>query len=386
MLRTKHFAKRGTAVALGCLIIFATLLTAMFFDKAKAGMPTSRKIFIASSAASATDVTYSVSFVTATTNNVQGLVIDFCSNSPIIGDDTCTAPAGFDTNEGGLALANQVGITDWAVNAATTTNKLVLNRPSATSINSGVTISLDLGSSGGADGVTNPSTTNATYYARVLTFATTAGATGYTSATPGTYVDAGGIALSTANQLAILAIVQERLTFCVYTGANCGAGGGSINLGDANYVLDTSHSYTDINAKFDIATNALAGANVVLKGATLTSGGYTITAIGAASAASSTGTEQFGMCLWQSSGSGFTPAAPYNHASCSTVTTGMDLAGAAQFAFDSAVTGTAVGDDIGTKTAGTTSQATLAFLGNIAWQTESGVYQTTLTLVATGTY
>jgi hypothetical protein len=385
MQRPKRFTAKSTAVVSGCLVVVAMLLTAMVFDRAKAGIPTSRKIFIASSAASATDVTYSVSFVTATTSNVGGAVIDFCSDFPIIGA-TCTAPTGFNTNKATLALANQVGITGYTVDTTNSTaNKVVLIR-TASSINSGVAASLDLGSSGGADGITNPSTTNSTYYARILTFATTAAAQTYTSTVPGTYVDAGGVALSTANQLNILAIVQERLTFCVYTGANCGAGGNSIDLGDTNHVLDSSNSYTDINAKFDIATNALGGANVVLKGTTLASGGYSITAIGAASAVSSVGTEQFGMCLWQSSGSGLTPAAPYNHANCSSVTTGMNLAGTAQFAFDSAVTGAASGDDIGTKVAGTTSQAKLAFLGNIAWTTEAGIYQTALTLVATGTY
>jgi hypothetical protein len=380
MPKLKRFMARGTIITLAGVLVGMTLLAVLFWGEASAGIPTQRSITISSSAASATDVTYTVHFhPLATTDHVEGLVLDFCGDSPIIGGATCSAIADLDVKTHS-SLANQVGVVDWEiVGASSTTTKLVLSRTGGAA-DTAASVSFDVLA------VDNPSATNTTFYTRLLTFSTDALAAAYTSATPGTYVDAGGIALSTANQLNILAIVQERLTFCVYTGANCGAGGSSIDLGDVNHVLDSSHSYTDINAKFDIATNALGGANVVLKGATLTSGGFSITAIGAASAASSTGTEQFGMCLWQSSGSGFTPAAPYSHASCSTVTTGMDLAGVAQFAFDSAVTGGASGDDIGTKVAGTTSQATLAFLGNIAWTTEAGIYQTALTLVATGTY
>lgn len=383
--------KKSVAVALCCVITATAVMSSLIFNSAQAGIPTSRKIFMGSSAASATDVTYSVSFVTATTSNIQGLVIDFCSDFPIIGA-TCTAPTGFDTNEAGpLALANQVGVTDWALNAATTANKVVLNRPSATSINSGVTISLDLGSSGGTDGITNPSAANTTFYARILTYSTTAGATGYTSTVPGTYVDAGGVAISTAAQLVITSKVQERLTFCVYTDAACNTPTtetGAFSLGDSNGVLDSANAYTNITPKFDISTNALGGVDVVLKGNTLTSGGNSITAIGGTNATSSAGSEQFGMCLWQSSGSGITRVAPYDDdgtANCASVTTGI-YSGSAQFGFDATATALPAGDLIAQKAAGATSQVTMAFLGNISSITEAGIYTTTLTLIATGTY
>ena len=394
MSKFKRYKTKGTAVSLGCLLVLAIFVTIGFLNSVKAGIPTNRQITIASSVASATDVTYGVSFITATTSNIQGLVIDFCSDFPIIGA-TCTAPTGFDTNESGpLALSGQSGITDWVLNAATTTNKVVLNRPSATSINSGVTISLNLGSTGGTDGITNPSAANTTYYARILTYSTTAGATGYTSTVPGTYVDAGGVALSTANSITITAKVQERLTFCVYTDAACNtptSEGNSFNLGDTNGVLDASNAYANITSKFDISTNALSGADVFMKGNTLTSGGNVINAIGTPNATSSAGSEQFGMCLWQSTGSGITRTAPYDDdgtANCASVTTGI-YAGAAQFGFDTNAsdgTTSAGGDLIAEKAAGATSQVTMAFLGNISTITEAGVYQTTLTFIATGTF
>src|ERR1041385_6828465 len=99
------------------------------------GLVTARSIKLSSSAQAATDVTYSTSFTIATTSNVGGMVVDVCSNSPIIGD-SCTAPTGFKwhakTGDNTLVLANQAGITDFAKDPTNTTdNKIVLTRTAA---------------------------------------------------------------------------------------------------------------------------------------------------------------------------------------------------------------------------------------------------------------
>src|SRR5262249_37516234 len=154
--------------------------------------------------------------------------IEFCDNSPIIGD-SCNAPTGLDLHAAGgsptLVLANQSGITDFQIDATgTTTNLLVLKRAGGgQSVNQNGAITVDLGTTSGCTlpaltcfGVTNPATTNTTFYARILTYATQAAAEGYTSTSVGSPVDAGGIALSTAEQITITAKVQERLTFCVF--------------------------------------------------------------------------------------------------------------------------------------------------------------------------
>jgi hypothetical protein len=119
-----------------------------------------------------------------------------------------------------LVLANQSGISGFSiVTGSSSSNKVVLTNGSGGSISAGTTVSFDLGSSGGTDGETNPST-NGSFYARIVTYATAAGATGYVSNainTGGTAVDAGGVAMSTANQLTVNARVQEVLVFCVGT-------------------------------------------------------------------------------------------------------------------------------------------------------------------------
>jgi hypothetical protein len=372
-----------------------------------AGQPSTRSITLSTSAASATDVEYAVAFTTADGGTaLQGIVLEFCSNSPIIGD-SCTAPAGFDINEAGLALSDTIAGGAFSIDASTDANTLILTRTDATSIAASTALTLTLGGAGGTDGVTNPSTTNATFYARILTYQdddddgdgcsiADDNATCYASATPRTFIDAGGVALSTAAQIVVTAKVAERLTFCVYTNANCGAGGTGVTLGDTNGILDPSGPFVDKTTKFDISTNASGNAVVVLKGGTLTSGTPTISAIGGTAATSNPGNEQYGICLWQSTGSGLTIAAPYDNSgtpgNCDTQTTqtagtgSTGGAGTAEFALDTTATTSTSGDLIATKPAGNSSTATMPMIGNIAFATEAGIYTTTLTFVATGTY
>jgi hypothetical protein len=404
------FIKRPAHIAVAFVLGLTALAPLAVATQVNAGQPVNRSITIATSAAGATDVQYDVAFTTSTDSNglaLQGIVIEFCSNSPIIGD-SCTAPTGFDINEAGLVFSDTIAGGAFAINGATTdANTLVLTRTDATGIADSTALTLTLGAGGGTDGVTNPSTSNATFFARILTYTDNDddsdgcsgvddNATCYASTTPRVFIDAGGIALSTAAQIVVTAKVAERLTFCVYTLANCGAGGTNVSLGDTNGILDPAGPFVDKNTKFDISTNASGNAVVVLKGATLTNGTPTITAIGGTAATSNPGNEQYGICLYESAGTGLTIAAPYNNggtpANCNTQTTqtagtgATGGAGTALFAFDTTSTTSTTGDLIATKPAGNSSTATIPMIGNVANATEAGIYTTTLTFVATGTY
>jgi hypothetical protein len=365
---------------------------------ATAGILGSRQIKMASSQASGTNVKYSFSFSVGSTNpTIGGFVAAFCSDSPIPGD-TCTAPTGFNTCFNGatggcavtLAISNMggtCGITSgWSIDTASnhsTASRVELTR-TAGAVTTNCTITFDL------TGFTNPSATNTTFYARMFTYAGTGAA--YTDADPGTHIDDGGVALSTTAQLTITAKVQEQLTLCIYTGANCGAGGTAVTLGN-NGVLDVSHSYTNVTAKFQASTNAASGMTVYAQGNTLTSPqSFTIAAINsgaATAAASAAGTEQFGFCVAVSGGS-VTASAPYNNGSCSSVTNGQDAAGSAQFAFDTTSTPnmTSSGGDIIASSTGpsSTTTGTLAYLANIAPTTKAGIYTTTQTFIGVGTF
>jgi len=271
------------------------------------------------------DVTYRVSFDLGTTHsNIEGIVIDFCSDSPITGD-TCTAPTGFDVNEGTLVVPNQVGISGFTINAATTQNRLVLTNATGNNLSASTTVSFDLGGTGAADGITNPTTTG-TFYARILTYTDETVAAAYTSTVPGAFVDDGGIALSVSNELTITARVQEVLEFCIGTDTNstltnvqadsCAlVAGTNLSLGvvDSNSISTTSNIAVPNNGVAMIRTNALNGAVVYYKAEQNTASGKLkiagatcsgvsladacFNSAGTTQVAISAGTELFGMTL-----------------------------------------------------------------------------------------
>lgn len=402
--------KRPMFFALAAVLLLASIVPVLVRNTASAyTLPDHREIKMDSSKASNTGTTYNVSWYSnsGSTYTIKGIVVDFCDETPIIGDTTCTKPTGFSIASNAVSLTSGISGGTW-VSGASTANSgrtLILTDSTGNSLTSG-------GQGGGGtnvnftiNNVTNPSTSNHTFYARIYAYTTTSDATSYTPSVLGTPTEAGGIALSTADQITIQSKVQERLTFCVYTSAvqaNC-SGTSTTNpviLGDATTgVLDPGHSYTNIQAKYNVATNASNGVTVRAKGTTLTSGSFTIDPVGASATASSVGTEQFGLCTFRDTGgsagpsSTLTPASPYNNGSCGTVTTGMDLAGSAQFGYDVATGGgtgnnflSTYGATIANKTAGDFSTGVLAFLGNIANTTEPGIYTSTLTFIATGNY
>ena len=200
--------------------------------------------------------------------------------------------------------------------------------------------------------------------------------------------------------------VQERLTFCVYTDGNndttlgdanttdCSGVGTAVTLGDSNGVLTDAGAYVNTHAMFNVSTNASNGATIRAKGSTLTSGSNSIDAIGA-EAVSASGTEQFGLCVFQSDGTGMVIDTVYDGLTgtddCADAVhtsggapggTGTDVS----FAFISADIGSTYGDIIATKPAGLQSTGRMAFLGNIAVTTEPGIYTSVLTFIATGNY
>lgn len=366
-----------------------------------------REIKMSSSSTGATSVSYYVEFDAGTTANVKSIAVDFCANTPVI-NDTCTATPGTTTptltsatvTTTGAGVGNLTGT--WTVAITNTNRTFTISNATGESMTAGTPYYFTI------NVVTNPSTLG-TFYGRILTFpndTTSNYAGGYTGTNTDTNIptDAGGIALSTAAQITVTSKVQERLTFCVYADTadpeygnnDCTSKQGTnILLGDTNGVLDPSGPYVSTATRYSITTNASGGAIIRLKGGTLTSGSNTIDAMTATANTSTPGTEEFGFCTYQQAGSGLTTSAPYNDATCDaqtshtagTATPGG--AGTATFAYDTNSTdgtGSTYGDNIGSKTAGNFSTAELAFIGNISNTTEAGIYITTLTFVATGTY
>jgi hypothetical protein len=352
-------------------VLMAAALTSLMPEKAQAfGTLNSRSITLSSSANGANNTAYQVNFTTTTNNqNIGSVVIKFCANSPIIGD-SCSQPSGFNTNYSTLSLSSNTGnITGLSVDTThSTINQVVLTRSAGAVANGAVSLTLG---NGVTNGITNPTTQNTTFYARIYTLTATDGSGNESTAS----LDAGGIAMSTANQLNVTAKVQEALTFCVYTDVDCATGGNGVILGDPNGVLESTTTTYTSSAKFDVSSNAVSGVAIRLKGDTLKSGTFAIDAYGNSCTAdsSSSGSEQFGLRM-SILGTGLSATSPYNCAS--------GLHG-----FDTTNTTTLYGQQIAATSGATdVSTSTIEFAAKSANTSEAGVYTTTLTLIATATY
>lgn len=393
--------RRPTALVVAVLFLVASAVPLLANRSASAyTLLGEREIRMSTSEASATGATYRADFDITTAGNLGGIVITFCEDSPIIGDTSCDMPTGLslsatfaNANAGTLDLSGWTAAVSNQSSTGTGDNTFTLTNTTPVTAAGTDSVSFEM------TGVSNPDATG-TFYARIMTYESAANATGYTLANPeagGPIVDAGGIALSTADQITIEAKVQERITFCVYTSAtnydDCVVNADDpVILGDTNGVLSSSAPSIAKDAKYNITTNAGNGATIRMKGSTLESGSFSIDAIGATAVASDVNNvEQFGLCTYRDTGggaTGLTAVAPYNDGGCEGTTDGQGLGNdnSALFAFDTTEFASTYGQSIATKDAGNFSTGVLVFLANINDVTEPGIYTTTLDFIATGRY
>jgi len=393
-----RFLKRISYITAATVISVGSLL-ALVPQGASALQVQTRSIEMSTSsnAGSAATTSYNVNFNSASsTYTVKGFVVQFCSNSPIISDTTCTAPTGFSASAVTLTTSGTIGSSGWTAASFISDTAVNITKSAGASVNNGDTISFDLGN------IQNPTSSVGTFYARIYTYDSTTGATGYTIADPeagagNPHTDDGGIALSTANQVTVTAKVQETLLFCVFTsvsttGVSCPGSVSGMVLGDSFGVLSSTttdylthtNATTPLYAQLGLASNATTGVIVRAKASgTLTSGSNTIAAIGSGSgsctADSTTATvEQFGFNVTAGSGGTGTQTADAGYA-----------CGGGNHSFDTTNLTSTYGDPV-LSTAGPstepTSEALVDFLGKASTTTKSGVYTATFTFIATGTY
>lgn len=189
-----------------------------------------------------------------------------------------------------------------------------------------------------------------------------------TIAIGGTFGDSGtaSIDIIADDQVVVSATVDPTITFSV---SDSTIGFGTLSSASAKYATgDATGSASETEAhQLGVSTNGASGYALTINGSTLTSGGNTIDAIGSSNTASSAGTEQFGVRMSASGGSG-TVTAPY---------------AASGFAFDTA----SFPDQVAGSTASSaTTTYSVRYLANIASTTEAGAYTTTLTYIASGNF
>ena len=400
------FIKRPAHIAAALLFGFALVVPVVLSATSQAAQLQSRSIQLANSATGATGVSYTVTFNVAQTATIKGIVVDICSGntSPLIGT-ACSQPTSF--TWGGSpsitsATINATDISTWTWASANGGRTLTATDATGVAATSGQTVTIVVAS------VANPSDVDVvtggnqvgTFYGRMITYSDNTEVTNYDptdgEATTG-YLDVGGAAMSTTNNLTVTARVQENIRFCLYTNGpaqNCATGTGSaIDIPNATTPLSSS-SVSTASAYFNLSSNALSGVNIRMwsnngNEGVLTSGANTITAFGpavddACTADSTTSTvEQFGMRVAPSTA--VTASAPY---ACAAGNHGWDADNTAgSGANDATTVGSAYGDTVAT-TAGANDEeeSVLEFAAKSALTTEAGIYTTALNYIATGTY
>lgn len=207
---------------------------------------------------------------------VGSIAFEFCSNSPIPGDN-CIRPVGLDASN--PVLAFQSGNPGFAIDVPSSSiNRIVLSRAA---VKPAATPSIYR-----FDNIVNPDDAG-TYYVRIQTYASTTGT--------GTNIENGGVVFSINSALNFNAEVPPYLKFCVsvtITNFDCSTA--------TSYFLDLgelrSNSVNHASSQFVAATNAQSGYSIILNGTSLISGNNVIPAMGSATNATA-GTNQFGINL-----------------------------------------------------------------------------------------
>jgi len=316
------------------------------------------------------------SFILPQTGNVGSIDFLYCT-TPLPGT-SCTAPTGLSTSNvhAVQAQTNWAGGTSFSVSSVTSNEIKISQASPVNQTNTSTPVILTFGGLSN-DYITNPTTSNTTFFVRISLYSDNA----FTNE-----VDQGTVASSTATQINLTAKVQEELAFSVgttYVSPNSPTctpfnDAGALQLGDSNGVLSASQAYF-ANSYFRVSTNATHGLVIEYSGNTLTSGSNNITAIGTTEATSTPGSPQFGLGMDltdpDNSFTYLTPTANY----------GLGGAGTPEFAFSAASTTSPVplATSNGIIVCDTGS---VRYIGNIAYSTPAGIYNTTITYIAIPTY
>ncbi len=353
-----NVSKRFVALVAALTLLFASLAPVSVL----AASLTNRKLTLSTSAGN-TAATWTFTFNGASATVLKGISFQVCDAA----SGACNTPGSW-SNSGatfGSLTYNGSNQTGWTLDNAGAGGAQYLgikNNSASNSSANPIVVTFNT--------VTNPNTTNATFYVRINTFSGNDFATG---------VDNGVVAASTSQQINLTASVDESLTFCTGTSGitttSCsGATGSTVAFGTLS--ASTVKSGT---SQIGVGTNAGVGYTVTVNGTSLTcsacSGSPTIAPI-ASAATSTTGTEQFGLNLRANTtptvgsdpdGSGTaTPAAGYNTVD--------------NFQFNT-------GDTVASKNSSDVFRRfTASYIANITTATAAGAYTSTLTYIATATF
>lgn len=319
-----------------------------------AGDITDRSLTLSSSAAGASNVNYTFNLTVPSDTIIEAFSAQICTTAY----NSCTTPTGFDAGSASL-LSQPTGFGDssgWSADSSDAGKIRMQNSTNSTAPGSSQSVTFD--------GVTNPSNTNATFFARLTT---------YSNADYTGEIDTGVVAASTAEQVQLTGTVPPILTFCVGTSisSDCStASGNSIDFGQFS-PESTSSATSQMRAN----TNGSGGYVITVRGTTLTSGTDSIPAL-STQTASTTGTSQFGMNLRNNT----TPNVGTDPTGDGIGTYHSNYGTVDEFRF-------ADGDTVAQAAEETNSNTfTSSYIVNIEPKQAAGTYSTTLTYICTATF
>lgn len=318
-------------------------------------------------------VNHKYDFTVPTGTTVGSIKFSYCTTA----SGTCAVPTGLLTTA--ATLAAQTGATGFTINN-TTNGTPYLTRTAATIPGAPAALSYTLAT------VTNPTTTNYTFFVRISTHASTDG-TGATT-------DSGNVTAATATQIILSGTMPESLVFCA--GQSIGLTSlvpdcstvttGLVNFDQLFSPVDTATARSQLAA----STNAGTGYAITVNGPTLTSGSNTVSQM-STSAPVARGVSQFGMNLKantlitasQVAGFGLEVATPSNGTNFrGQATTGYNTVDSFKF-----TTGDIVANSANGGAGGTDAQIfTVSYIVNVPGSQPAGTYTTTLTYICTPTF
>jgi hypothetical protein len=297
---------------------------------------------------------YFANFTLDSGMSVGSITFEVCSNSPLI-DDICDIPSGF--NVMSASLASQSGVTGFTYNWVSS-NEFTLTR-SALNVAADTNIGFEF------DNITNPDTIGS-YYTRILVYSSNDG-----TGSPEAYA---GLAFAINSNINISTIVPPYILLCSAVSFNqydCSSGTSNyINLGE----LSSSHD-SDATSQIIAATNSPTGYTVQVYGSTLTSGNNTINPLNTADS-SKVGSSQFGinLALNTSPDVGSDAVGPGS----GVPTSAYDTPNTFLFNSNDTIATSSAPDDY--------RKYTVSYLVNVPNGQPSGVYDSTLTYVAAGSF
>lgn len=337
----------------GLFILVAIVPTLYFRPVVNAFGLTPRTLLQATSAPGAT-TDYTLTMNISNNITLGSLSILFCANTPIE-DDSCDLPNGIDVS--GAQLTSQTGITDFSLFNVASNSFLLSRTPGPVTAPQPLSLTFH--------NIINPSG-QGPYYVRVAAYSSNNGT--------GSSVAYGGLAFAITNNVQVSSVVPPYLTFCsAVTIANfdCStAAGNYIDFGK----LVPAHS-SQATSQLLVATNASNGYVMQVYGMTMISGNNVINAI-SNNAASQPGSSQFGLNLRANSvpAVGADPAGPG---------TGQPVGAYANPNHFQFVSNDVIG---ASPNADSYRKYTVSYLVNTTSSQPVGVYASTLTYVAAGSF